>query len=182
MKGDDRVRDCSQCKLSVYNLSAMSRQEAEALIREREGNLCVRLYQRFDGTVITDDCPLALRKIRDSVRLAVRIVIAIFSLLLNLSPVRAQGTSHIMGRVQAHPNSSEASPQVLWGSGTRPPVPGNEAQAPPGYSLPVRQGTAPKAVVHSYNWPKHPVKSISETAAPAQQQSMPNKTTETKKH
>lgn len=68
MKGDERVRFCDSCKLNVYNLSAMSRDEAEQLVREKEGRLCVRFYQRRDGTVLTRDCPVGLRAIRTSLR------------------------------------------------------------------------------------------------------------------
>jgi len=57
MQGDDRVRHCGKCDKSVYNLSAMEPQQAEALLREREGKLCVRFYRRADGTVMTSDCP-----------------------------------------------------------------------------------------------------------------------------
>ncbi len=60
MGGDARVRHCAQCNLNVYNLSSMSRAQAEALIERTEGRLCVRLYRRVDGTVITDDCPVGL--------------------------------------------------------------------------------------------------------------------------
>jgi hypothetical protein len=60
MEGDDRVRFCAQCEKSVYNLSAMTMRDAEALIREKEGRLCVRLYRRTDGTVLTADCPVGL--------------------------------------------------------------------------------------------------------------------------
>jgi hypothetical protein len=61
MQGDAQVRHCQQCDLDVYNLSAMTRAEAEAFVREREGGeVCVRLYQRRDGTVISRDCPVGL--------------------------------------------------------------------------------------------------------------------------
>ena len=63
MTGDDRVRFCAECKLNVYNLSAMGRGEAEKLVRDREKRLCVRFYQRDDGTVLTRDCPVGLRAI-----------------------------------------------------------------------------------------------------------------------
>src|SRR6266850_6531494 len=63
MSGDDRVRFCEQCSLRVYNLSAMTRTEAEALIANTEGRICARLYRRFDGTIITKDCPVGLRAI-----------------------------------------------------------------------------------------------------------------------
>ena len=61
MAGDEKVRSCGQCKLNVYNLSEMTRAEAETLIQRTEGRLCVRLYRRIDGTVLTKDCPEGAR-------------------------------------------------------------------------------------------------------------------------
>jgi hypothetical protein len=61
MIGDERVRFCTHCAKNVYNLSAMPRAEAEALLVEKEGQLCARLYQRKDGTVLTADCPVGVR-------------------------------------------------------------------------------------------------------------------------
>src|SRR5262249_24061520 len=59
--GDDRVRFCPQCRLHVYNLSAMSRSEAQALVLDKEGLLCARFFRRLDGTVLTQDCPIGIR-------------------------------------------------------------------------------------------------------------------------
>ncbi|MHC5010884.1 MAG: hypothetical protein ACYTG6_08045 [Planctomycetota bacterium] len=56
MRGDDRVRFCGACRLNVYNLSAMDRKDAEALIRNAEGRVCARFFRRADGTVVTRDC------------------------------------------------------------------------------------------------------------------------------
>ncbi len=64
MAGNDFARHCAECKKNVYNLSLLTRGEANELIREKEGNLCVRLFRRFDGTVLTADCPVGLRKLR----------------------------------------------------------------------------------------------------------------------
>lgn len=64
MKGTDRARHCSKCRLTVYNLAAMSREEARALMSAREGRLCVRLFRRADGTVLTRDCPSGFRAAR----------------------------------------------------------------------------------------------------------------------
>ncbi|HEX7289228.1 MAG TPA: carboxypeptidase-like regulatory domain-containing protein [Candidatus Angelobacter sp.] len=61
MAGDDLVRFCAECKLNVYNLSDMTRREAEQLIATHEGRLCVRFYRRADGTIITQNCPRGLR-------------------------------------------------------------------------------------------------------------------------
>jgi hypothetical protein len=76
MNGDDRARFCSHCKLNVYNLSGMSRPEAEALIRGAEGRLCVRYYQRADGTVITQDCPVGVQAVRQRLARRMRTVAA----------------------------------------------------------------------------------------------------------
>lgn len=62
MEGDDRVRFCPECELNVYNLSAMTEEQALALVQEREGRLCVRFYQREDGTVLTSDCPVGAHR------------------------------------------------------------------------------------------------------------------------
>jgi len=67
MVGDERVRHCSDCKLSVYNLSGMSRRQAVDLLRHNEGGLCIRMLRRPDGTVITRDCPIGLRALRRNV-------------------------------------------------------------------------------------------------------------------
>src|SRR5262245_27954110 len=72
---DKRVRFCSQCNLNVYNLSDMSRQEAEALINKTEGRLCVRLYRRSDGSVLTQNCPVGLRAIKRRVSWAAQVVL-----------------------------------------------------------------------------------------------------------
>lgn len=64
MTGDERARFCGECRMHVYNLSDMTRGEAEALISAREGKLCVRFFRRADGTVLTQDCPVGLRAVR----------------------------------------------------------------------------------------------------------------------
>jgi hypothetical protein len=61
MEGDDRVRFCGECQKNVFNLSAMTRRDAEALLLEKNGNLCARLYRRNNGTVLTEDCSVGLR-------------------------------------------------------------------------------------------------------------------------
>jgi hypothetical protein len=71
MAGDDRVRHCGACRQHVYNLSGMTRAEAEALIRERNGNLCVRFYERADGTVLLRDCSVGRVRTVGKVALAI---------------------------------------------------------------------------------------------------------------
>ena len=64
MIGTERVRFCGQCNLNVYNLSSMTRAQAEWLIADKEGRLCVRFYRRADGSILTKNCPVGLRAIR----------------------------------------------------------------------------------------------------------------------
>jgi hypothetical protein len=76
MCGNDRVRFCSHCNLNVYNLSGMSRAEAERLLSNVEGRLCARFYRRADGTILTKNCPVGLSRIKQRVS---RIASALFS-------------------------------------------------------------------------------------------------------
>src|SRR5262249_7674094 len=82
MAGSERVRFCERCMLHVYNLSAMTREEAEELVRQREGRLCVRFYQRNDGTALTQDCPVGWRAARRRVQLVAGGIASLFALLL----------------------------------------------------------------------------------------------------
>ncbi len=64
MLGNERQRFCGQCQLNVYNLSGMTKREAENLISHAEGRLCVRFYRRADGTILTQNCPVGLRALK----------------------------------------------------------------------------------------------------------------------
>jgi hypothetical protein len=77
MLGDDRMRFCGQCSLNVYNLSGMTRADAEALIARSEGRLCVRFYRRFDGSIITKDCPIGVQAIKRRVSYAWQALVSV---------------------------------------------------------------------------------------------------------
>lgn len=64
MVGNEKVRFCGQCNLNVYNLSGMTRTDAEHLIAQTEGRLCIRYYRRADGTILTKNCPVGLRALK----------------------------------------------------------------------------------------------------------------------
>jgi hypothetical protein len=83
MAGTERMRFCHLCQKTVYNLSAMTRAQAEKLIRQKEGRVCVRLYRRRDGTVLTGDCPVGLRAVRRRMALWVGGVAACFLALVS---------------------------------------------------------------------------------------------------
>jgi len=96
MYGDEQKRFCGDCKLNVYNLSGMSKADAEALVMNAEGRLCVRFYQRADGSVITQDCPVGWAKMKQRTRavlaaafsMVMAVVTGVFFVSL-LSPKRA---------------------------------------------------------------------------------------------
>ena len=81
MYGDNRKRFCGDCKLNVYNLSGMTKDEAESLIMNAEGGLCVRFYKRADGSVITQDCPVGWAKVKQRTKVYAT---AAFSLVMAL--------------------------------------------------------------------------------------------------
>ena len=78
MQGDDRVRHCDACNLNVYNLAAFTENEIRDLVANRKGRLCGRIYQRRDGTVLTQNCPVGLRAVT---RRIARIAGAVFTFL-----------------------------------------------------------------------------------------------------
>jgi hypothetical protein len=82
MSGDERVRHCRLCDLHVYNISEMTRKEAQSLIQQSDGRICARLFRRADGTVITRDCPVGLRAVR---RRVAKTATAAFTAVLSFS-------------------------------------------------------------------------------------------------
>lgn len=104
MVGNDRVRFCGQCSLNVYNLSAMTQEEALDLIATREGRLCVRLYKRADGTVISQDCPRGLEAVRRRVRrMAGAVVGALMTVAAGFGWMQVSRTRHAVMGVMAEP-------------------------------------------------------------------------------
>jgi hypothetical protein len=53
MAGDERSRFCDHCGLHVHNLSAMTLDEAQRLVCERAGRMCVRFERDAAGRVVT---------------------------------------------------------------------------------------------------------------------------------
>jgi len=61
MRGDGRVRSCTQCSRMVFDLASLSEAEARTLLAREGRSVCVQLYRRGDGKVLTRDCPVGLR-------------------------------------------------------------------------------------------------------------------------
>ena len=129
MYGDNRKRFCGDCKLNVYNLSGMTREEAEGLIMKAEGRLCVRFYKRRDGTVITQDCPVGWEKVKQRTKVYAT---AVFSLVMALisgvfivslfskpkstlgelrTPFTTPTPQHTMGAIAVRPDSNSNTSQ-----------------------------------------------------------------------
>jgi hypothetical protein len=157
MAGDDRARHCGKCKQTVYNLSDMTREAAEALLFEKNGDLCVRYFARRDGTILTADCSVGVRQARKR-----KLVAAGAALLASVGAVgggayqimaaeNAVEEVHfpMMGAV-ARPQTAPADDVhvMMGGSAAMVPVQNPEPQphvlAPPSVSAPVSMRAAKK--------------------------------------
>lgn len=137
MLGDERVRFCVSCEKNVYNLSEMTRADAEALLASRgEGELCVRYYQRADGTVMTTDCPVGVTKKRRK-KLALAVAGAGAMAAATLTALTRGTTCPSVGVVQGAPEarvepSAPARPfPAIMGSAIPRPIAPPEARPQP---------------------------------------------------
>ena len=159
MTGDDRVRFCSQCSLHVYNLSDLSRDEAQALVAEKEGKMCVRYFQRADGTVITRDCPVGWAAVKRRLARIGKVAGVLFVVILGVSRACSSHVSYrsYVQSVSNHKPSrfrliftrlhdwwSPPPPPVVMGKMCPPAVPGPPVSAvPPVYGQPVVEEPEP---------------------------------------
>jgi hypothetical protein len=129
MVGDERARYCGECNLHVYNLSGMTKRQAETLITNTEGRLCVRFFRRADGTILTLNCPVGLRAIKRRVSRTLNAALSAllsffagFGLVQSLKPARQMHTMGtialpvIQGEMAVPPsNLPEVEPVVVVG-------------------------------------------------------------------
>ena len=108
MTGDERVRHCAQCRKNVYDLSSLTALEALALIQAQEGGVCVRFWRRQDGTVLTADCPVGVRRAR---RRRMQQVARAAAAMLTLA----------LGAAASRPSKPKKPVQVLQGKVQCPP-------------------------------------------------------------
>jgi hypothetical protein len=113
MTGDERVRHCASCKKDVFNLSDMTREQAERLIIVKHGDLCARYYQRTDGTILLADCSVGIQQKRKTRVLAAGAAAMLAGTggvagYLRLShhhaaPARVVNEDYVMGRMAPAP-------------------------------------------------------------------------------
>ncbi len=150
MVGTERARFCGLCEKTVYNVSAMTREEAEQFLSAATSP-CVRFYQRADGTILTSDCPVGVstRRKRNLLFGALATVAAAFAGLVGVATRRGtqvQGGMHPMptpppvatvvapDAPTANEMVRERPPTVRMGAAPpyrRPPTTGADSPKPP---------------------------------------------------
>lgn len=144
MYGDERKRFCGDCKLNVYNLSGMTTEEAETLVMNAEGRLCVRFYKRADGSVITADCPVGWAKVKHRTKLwataAASLLMALFTGVLFVSAFSKQKT--IVGKLAVIPFATPTPEIPLMGAIAAPPTNAN-SKSPKKKMIEVKGEVAP---------------------------------------
>ena len=119
MTGDDQSRFCPSCAKNVYNLSAMTSDQAQELLQEKEGRLCIRFYQREDGTMLTKDCPVgAAQRLQASPSFALwagtmALVVAAFAL----------GSPTFLATANAQPDNKSTETPLQTATPSPTPVP-----------------------------------------------------------
>jgi hypothetical protein len=121
MEGDDRVRFCGRCRKNVYNVAAIGRAEVLALIDRVEGQICMQLTRRTDGTIVTGDCWAALRRARRRGLLAFALALPVILLAQLWS--QAFGLRALGALFHRDPPVPVAAPSVSRGLTTPVPLP-----------------------------------------------------------
>lgn len=93
MQGDDRKRLCSGCSRHVFNVSDMTRNEANQFLEENGTTQCMIFYRRQDGTIMTDNCPVGLRKLRDKAKAFAGAAAAAVAFVLSWTSALAQSAN-----------------------------------------------------------------------------------------
>ena len=76
MTGNEKTRHCSQCEKSVYHLSYMTPAEANRVIEEHDGNLCIHgIFRVSDGQLVTK--PMRRQRLSHLFRRAVAMLIGL---------------------------------------------------------------------------------------------------------
>ena len=132
MTGSESMRFCHSCKLNVYNISQFSDSEAEKIFGQNlNGNrMCTRIYRRPDGTIMTDNCPRALRRLRDlrnRTFTALAKVAALATLFLSACLPGAASNDNDKDKSAPEPSKIKSKPL----QSVQPVVPPGYANSPP---------------------------------------------------
>lgn len=142
MSGDDQTRFCNECNKRVYNLSAMTRRQAEAHIEASQGRLCAMVTRNADGTtVVAEDFVLPAANLHH-IRRASPLASALVSAMMAVSPVMAAQTPK-----PAKPSATASAQQGEQKPGAQP----QEAAAKISGSVTDSQGSVANATVTLVN-------------------------------
>ena len=117
----DRVRHCGSCKKNVYNLSSMTRDEAETLLLAKEGRMCVRYFQRNDGTILLKDCMVPASAVKK--RLIAAGAAALLATASGAALLSRTTDDRSMAATIVSPTSEEIRDKVEISNGEDPPPP-----------------------------------------------------------
>ena len=111
MDGNEQVRHCGECKLNVYNLSAMTEIEIQRLLvmQRAEQRVCVRFYRRADGTMLTQNCPRGVRRLAKRVS---KLSAAVFSALVSMNYAMAKAATAGTATAGSKTAGSKTQPQA----------------------------------------------------------------------
>lgn len=113
MTGNDQVRFCEHCDLSVHNLSQLTRNQAQRLVARSNGRLCVRYDLDAKGGPLL--APVSQKLYRIS-RRASRIAAGAFTATLSVtSAIAQQAVSYQSGNLNP-PNATQTNSR--WGLGS----------------------------------------------------------------
>ena len=139
MYGDQRIRHCGSCRKNVYNVAELTRAQAMALITSRE-RVCLRIYRRPDGTVVTNDCWSRLRAARRQGMWAFVVMLVIVAWaqvaamfvglagLRRLIPHRAMGSPPVTAAATVTPRMEPPVPSGYTVTAGVPPEPDPRAE------------------------------------------------------
>jgi hypothetical protein len=125
MHGDDHVRHCDQCDKQVYDISAMTAREAYEFLISQETSVCVQIYKRKDGTVLTADCPVGVRqRFHRRWRQAVALVASLFAFAFASGCNSGESNKDETTEISAMAPKTEKERCIVTG-GVIPPPPAN---------------------------------------------------------
>lgn len=122
MEGDERARFCRHCQKHVYNFTAMTTEEVVAMIQAKEGRLCGRFFQRPDGTVMAQNCPIGLAKVRQQMRRTLLGAAALVAFLFtSVVMAKEQEQEAILQKGKVSAKVDEAVEKIKVKLGFKPP-------------------------------------------------------------
>ena len=105
MKGNDQVRFCEHCDLSVHDLSQMTRHQAQRLVSRSNGRLCIQFVSEVSGKPLLAQAGMKLHRISRRVS---QIAAGAFTAALSVNSVVA--------------HSSQSSPNEITGHAALPAI------------------------------------------------------------